>query len=157
MDRKIFGLILIIGAVVLIGAGCGGNKNSTNGGGQATENVALSTENENVNSTDIYGSAKEIAMPNALARELKSILGEACGEVKFTHQYALGGTSILVFVWKDKPTAEKLENAFKNGGYSIEVPGEALIVKKGNLVLAVSWVEEMDKQEIGIGGYQETD
>lgn len=155
MDKKIFSLVLLTGVLVLIGAGCG-NKNINNGQ-PASDNAALPAADENANSTDIYRSAKEIATPNALASELKSILSEACGEVKFTAKYGGGGIpATLVYVWKNKPTAEKLESAFKKNGYSIEVPGEALIVKKGNEVLSISWVEEMDNQEIGVGGYQET-
>lgn len=144
MNKKIFGIIFLAGVLVLMGAGCGGNEivspqTGTVGGEEEAK-------------TDLYGSAEEISSIDAIAGELKSILSEACGAVKLTEEYPPNPVSghMFVYVWRDKPTAEKLESAFKKYGYTIEASGEALIVKKGDIVIPVSWVEEMDSQEIGV-------
>jgi len=158
----VISLFLVFGAILLSGAGCS-NKEATDntGNNQNALNNALpgmpTGEGEEEGVKDIYGSAKEAAVPDALASELKSIFNEAYGAVKFTGllRNPAGGVGTYVYVWKNMTTAEKLESAFTNGGYSIEVPGDALIVKKGNLVLSVN--EEMESQEIGVLGYYETE
>lgn len=103
--------------------------------------------------TDYYGIAKEISAPGALTSEIKSILNDACGSVKLTavyNDFAGPGNNMYVYVWKNKPTAEKLESAFVKKGYTVESSGEALILKKDKLMIAVSWAEEIERQEIGI-------
>lgn len=101
---------------------------------------------------DIYGSTKEVAAPTALASEMKSILSEACGEVKLSEvlKDAVSNYDIYVYVWKNTPTTEKIENALKNSGYIVEVLGEVLIANKGNLNITVSWNEEVNSQKIAV-------
>jgi len=146
---KIFisGFALIFGALLLVGAGCSnksltddaGNQDALNDGGSG----APAGEGEE-NSADIYGSVEEIAAPAGLPSELKSLLSEACGEVKLTTlTYNLAGmnTDLMVYTWKNKPTEEKLMSLFKKNGYEVEtVLGETLLAKKGNLSVNVQWV-----------------
>lgn len=154
MHKKIFGAIFIlVGVLVLMSAGCVKNGPVSPTTTPNTGTGTLQGGGEEEEKTDLYGSAEEISPSNALASELKTIFGEACGGVKLTEEFLPTSVTghMLVYVWKNKPTAEKLENAFKKNGYEIEIGGEALIVKKGNIVLGISWVEEMDSQEIGVG------
>lgn len=98
---------------------------------------------------DIYGSAKEIAAPTGLASELKSILSGACGGAKLTilnYDFPVPGADMMVYVWKNKSTEEKLISAFEKNGYEIEMPGEILMVRKGNLFLTVDWASA-DREE----------
>lgn len=132
--------------------GMGGLSNFGGGIPGDGENTGLGNLPEE-ESKDLYASAKEISSPNAVASEVKSILGEACGGVKLTEVYpnASGpGNDMVVYVWKDKPTEEKLISAFEKEGYEMESPGSPLFVKKGNVEVVISWEEEMDSQEIGI-------
>lgn len=100
---------------------------------------------------DLYGSTQEIALPTGLASELKSIFSEVCEGAKLTtlnYNFPTRETDMLVYVWKNKPTEEKLISAFEKNGYEIEMPGDILIVKKGNTGLSVDWVYQMEEQEI---------
>ena len=148
------GFVLMLGAILLLGAGCAKEETVTPppSGGEIPTGYLPPVTDEDQNPADLYASAKEISSPTALAGELKSIFNEVCGGVKLKQEFmptAMTG-HMLVYVWKNEPTAEKLESAFESHGYSIELGGEALIVKKGTTLLAVSWVEEEESQEIGV-------
>ncbi|MFA5934299.1 MAG: hypothetical protein WC827_00200 [Candidatus Paceibacterota bacterium] len=106
---------------------------------------------------NIYGSIKEVVSPSAFASEIKSILSEACGGAKLSQvlKDPISGSDIFVYVWKNEPTAENLESSFGKKGYTIEMSGESLLVKKGNLVVSISWMEEVGSQEIGVMFYTE--
>lgn len=155
-----FGVLAIL---VLAGAGCAKEETVTpppaDGGvtigdvpGTGEPEVALPNPETGKNPADYYGKAKEITSSEALAGELKSIFSEACGAVKFTQEFLPNNVTghMLIYVWRDQPTEEKLESAFIKHGYSIELPGSPIFVTKGNLELAVSWEEELYKQEIGV-------
>jgi hypothetical protein len=74
---------------------------------------------------------------------LKSIFSEICGGVKLTildYNFPTQGVDTLVYVWKNKPTEEKLRNAFEKNEYVIEELGNGLLnVKKGNLYLTIDY------------------
>lgn len=132
MNKKIFSTIFILaGVLVLTGAGCG-NQNLTGVQQQANVNLpagnqeaadkidSIATESPN----KFYNSVEEIVAPTGLPSELKSLLSEACGEVKLTTlTYNLAGTNtdLLVYTWKNKPTEEKLMSLFKKDGYEVEM------------------------------------
>ena len=150
MNKKIFcATFFMAGAIVLLGVGCGSvpsvvtpNTNTETGtlGGGDEENG------------DIYGSAKDLVAPNALVSEVKSILSDACGQVKLTEllQDPTSKAEIWVYTWKNEPTEQKLINAFRKQGYVIDIPGEPLFVKKSDTTLVVSWAAEIGSQEIGV-------
>jgi len=88
-------------------------------------------------------------VPTGLASELKSIFSEVCGGAKLTtlnYNFPAQGADMLVYVWKNKPTEEKLKNAFEKNGYEIEESGEVLNLKKGGLYLTVDWASP-DREE----------
>ncbi|MFZ2038353.1 MAG: hypothetical protein WAV11_00205 [Minisyncoccia bacterium] len=109
-------------------------------------------DGDNEKPIDYYNSTKDITSLSSVANEVKTILGEACGAVKLKQvlKDPMSKADIFVYVWKEEPTAENLESSFVKNGYTIEMSGESLIVKKGDLAIAVSWVEEMASQEIGV-------
>ncbi len=100
----------------------------------------------------VYASAEEIAAPTGLPSELKSIFSEACGGAKLTtlnYNFPAQGADMLVYVWKNEPTEEKLISAFEKNGYKIEESGGGgmLYVKKGNNIsLVVDWASP-DREE----------
>ncbi len=154
MNKKI-GIILSIASVlVIVGAGCGSQSPSilSTDVNTGSDIVVADTEDK----TDIYASAQEISSTNSVANEVKSILKDACEAVKLTEvlKDPMSRSDIFIYVWKNEPTAETLENAFSKGGYSIDMSGEALLVSKGNTSLAVSWAEEIASQEIGVMIYE---
>lgn len=148
----------VLALLVLLGAGCAKEEIATPKpppGGEAVTppGTGVGTPpGEGEKNTDLYSSAREISSSKALAGELKSIFSEACGAVKFTEEFLPNNVTghMLIYVWRDKPTEEKLESAFIKHGYSIESPGSPIFVTKGNVELAVSWEEELYKQEIGV-------
>ncbi|MDP1759969.1 MAG: hypothetical protein Q8L01_00660 [Candidatus Woesebacteria bacterium] len=140
MDKRIAGVVFLAGVLVLAGVGCG-DKSST-----AVQKSATA------DSADRCGPTKEVAAPDALTGELKSILNEACGEVKLIANVEDNSAAAtdLVFVWRKKPTAEKLESAFKKRGYEMEIAGETLVATKGEVTLNISWTGETDCRKIGV-------
>jgi hypothetical protein len=101
---------------------------------------------------DPYGSAQEITAPIGLASELKSIFSEVCNGAKLTtlnYNFPAQGSDMLVYVWKNKPTEEKLRSALVKNGYEIEEGGfsEILFAKKeGKFSLIVDWASP-DREE----------
>ena len=152
---KIFisGFALIFGALLLVGAGCSnksltddaGNQDALNDGGPGVP----AGEGEE-DSADVYGSAEEIATPAGLPSELKSLLSEACGEVKLTTlTYNLAGmnTDLMVYTWKNKPTEEKLMSLFKKNGYEVETLVVGIFTAtKDRSFLTVDW-NSADREE----------
>jgi hypothetical protein len=66
----------------------------------------------------------------------------------------MSGSDIYVYVWKNRPTEEKMISAFEKNGYSIESPGEPLMAKKGETQIVVSWDAQVKEQEIGVMIYK---
>ncbi|MDP1629111.1 MAG: hypothetical protein Q8L57_00670 [bacterium] len=104
---------------------------------------------------DPYGSAQEIKVPTGsavgLASELKAIFSEVCGGAKLTtlnYNFPAQGADMLIYVWKNKPTEEKLRSALVKNGYEIEEGGfsDILFAKKGNLFLTIDWAS-LDREE----------
>ncbi len=139
MNKKIFGVIFVL-AGVLVFAGVGCSKNS----------ITDTQKQTNVNSTDLCDSAKEVEAPNELAKGLKKIFSEAGGEIKLINNIKQNSSAVdtLVYVWKNKPKAEKLENTFKKYGYKVEILGLIMIAKKGDITLSVSSTEGLECQEV---------
>lgn len=140
MNKKnIFIAFLLSGVLIVVCAGCGNKK---------LGDVQKQTD---ANTADICGSTKEISSSNSLTNELKSIFDEACGEAKLTEdiqQDSSEGT--LVFIWKNKPEADKLESVFKKHGYKIEISGESVIAAKDNTTLNISWIEGINCRKITV-------
>lgn len=151
MNKKMFGVAALVGVLVLMGAGCGSQNPANN------QNTADSNEGTqgSVN-TNEYGSAQEIATPNAVADELKSIISEACGGVKFTRatQDPLSKADLLVYIGKDEPTEAKLTNVFTKNGYNLDAPGEALMFSKGGKNFVITWANEPGSHEIVVMIYR---
>ena len=150
MNKKIGIVFLLVGVLLLVGVGCAKQAPavpSTN-----VNNGADTVVTDKNGKTDIYASAKDISSTNSVASEVKSILKDACGAVKLTDILIdpISKSDIFVYVWKDKPTTEKLESAFTKAGYISEFPGDILMVTKGSTNLAISWQEESESQEIGV-------
>ena len=119
------------------------------GDGENIETRTPQGEGQEKGQKDPYASAQGITAPTGLASELKSIFSEVCDEAKLTtlnYNFPVQGSDMLVYVWKNKPTEEKLTSAFEKNGYEIEMPGEILIVKKGGLSLTVDWASQ-DREE----------
>lgn len=146
---KIFAVFMLIsGAILLMGAGCGNqsvtdaeNKTDINppaAGQQIPDTVATESPDK------FYNSVEEIAAPAGLASELKSIFSAACDGAKLTtymRDFPAQGADELIYVWKNKPTEEELISAFLKNGYTIEESGGGgmLFVKKGDISLIVDW------------------
>ena len=158
MNTKIYGVALLLaGVLVFAGAGCG-NQNVIDAekqtgvnppvrGQQVPDTIATESPDK------FYNSVEEISSPNALAGELKSILGEACGGAKltiFNHNLPTQGTDELIYVWKNKPTEEALIGVFEKNGYKIEFSGGIGIAEKGNSTLSVDWYYQLEDHEIVI-------
>jgi hypothetical protein len=103
--------------------------------------------------TDLYTEAQAIAVPAGLPTELKAIFSEVCGSVKLTTdlQPNVMTGKMLVFVWKNKPTGEKIESAFIKAGYTVDLAGDLPFFKKGNVVIEVNWLDQIENQEIVVG------
>lgn len=140
MNKKIAGVVFLAGVLALVGVGC-----------DAKSPTAVQKQT-NTNPTDLCGPTKEVAAPDALTGELKSILNEACGEVKLIASVEDNSAAVtdLVFVWQKKPTAEKLESVFKKRGYKVEIAGEFLTAKKGEETLNISWTGDTDCRKLGV-------
>lgn len=138
MKKKFF--VLLCCSFFLF-AGCISQKDSENIGVSQNDGVA-----------DIYGSAKEVAMPSTEVKEIKSILAKVCGEVKFTENLMDPGSRspIWVYTWKKEPTEAALINSFQEKGYELVVDGEPLFVSKGGLTFIVSWDAEKADQQIAV-------
>lgn len=152
MNKKKSIVFLAIGVLLVFGTGCVKQGPTTPASNLEKETGKIVVDTDNNEKIDIYSSAKDISSTNPLAGEVESILKDACGAVKLTQvlKDPISKSDILVYVWKDKPTTEKLENAFIKNGYTAEILGETIIANKGTTILAISWLEEMDSQEIGV-------
>ena len=129
------------------------------GDGENIETRTPQGEGQEKGQKDPYASAQGITAPTGLASELKSIFSEVCGGVKLItvyNDFSGPGTDLFIYVWKNKPTEEKLINAFVKNGYEHEpgVSGGMFDVKKGSLALTVDWTSEEYQQEIGVQTYQ---
>ncbi len=140
MNKRIAGVVFLAGVLALAGVGCG-DKSST----AVQKSVAA-------DSAARCGPTREVAAPDALTGELKSILNEACGEIKLTVSAEDNSAAVtdLVFSCKNKLTAEKLESAFSKRGYKVEIAGESLTAKKGENALNISWTGEANCQRLGV-------
>ena len=120
------------------------------GDGENIETRTPQGEGQEKGQKDPYASAQGITAPTGLASELKSIFSEVCDEAKLTtlnYNFPVQGSDMLVYVWKNKPTEEKLISVFEKNGYELEMPGGILIVKKGNLVLSVDWSNQPEEEQ----------
>ncbi len=118
-------------------------------GGGDTGTGTIPGDGQEEEQTDPYGSAEETAAPAGLPSELKSIFSGVCGEAKLTilnYNFPAQGSDMLVYVWKNKPTEEKLTSAFEENGYELEGAGEILYLRKGNTILVVDWASS-DREE----------
>jgi len=144
MNKKTLGIILVVAVVAVVGVVYFVSQGGSKEGAEGIESENLPNGEEQGVSGDLYSSAKEVAAPTDLPSELTSILSEACGEVKLTdiaQDFSGSGGDLLFYIWKNKPTAEKLTSLFKENGYEVEtVLGETLLAKKGNLSVNVQWV-----------------
>jgi hypothetical protein len=154
MSKKTLGIILVVAVVAVAGVAYlvyqGGSKNGA--GGTGVGNLPGEGENTGIEipqggeqgaQKDPYSSAEEIAAPAGLPSELKSIFSGICGGVKLTildYNFPTQGVDTLVYVWKNKPTEEKLRNAFEKNEYVIEELGNGLLnLKKGNLYIVIDY------------------
>jgi len=150
MNKKIYGVaFFLVGVLVLMGAGCAKNEAASLASMPNTETGTP----QGAGNADLYNSAEEIAAPAGLASELKSIFSEVCGGAKLTtlnYDFPAQGADMLVYVWKNKPTEEKLISAFEKKGYELDGAGEILFFKKGNLTYTIDWAsaDRADGQEI---------
>ncbi|OGF20731.1 hypothetical protein A2316_02590 [Candidatus Falkowbacteria bacterium RIFOXYB2_FULL_38_15] len=150
MSKKFFSAIFVlVGVLMFAGAGCG--SKSLVDGEQTNNDPSVVNQDQGIPDTiatespdKFYNSVEEIATPAGLPSELKSILNEACGEVKLTDiagGFSDSGNNLLFYTWKNKPTAGKLISLFEENGYKVEtVLGETLLAKKGNLSVGVQWI-----------------
>ena len=145
MNKKIFGLVVILaGVLVFLGAGCANksitktpkeiNTNQTANNNPADANPAIANL-LSADSSDFCNSVAGVEAPNALAKELKLIFNEAGNETKFLANIPKDSQTgdTFIYILKNKPTTEKLENAFKKYGYKIEISGSVMVVAKNNL------------------------
>jgi len=142
-------LVLISGVIILMGAGCAKKGSVFPASTPKTGTVTSQRGEQGAGQKDPYSSAQEIVVPAGLVSELKSIFSEVCGGAKLTtlnYNFPGQGSNMLVYVWKNKPTEEKLKNAFEKNGYEIEESGEVLNLKKGSLYLTVDWASP-DREE----------
>ena len=138
--KKISIAFVLVGILVFLGVGCT-NKSLTNVQKQPVGD-----------STVLCDSAKEIKAPNDLAKELKSIFSEAGIEVKLTDNIQQDSSTgdTLVYVWKNKPDMEKLKSIFEKHGYKVEISGETLTAKKGDVILTIGLTEGLECQVINV-------
>lgn len=141
MNKKFLGIMFVLaGVLIFAGAGCG------------DKSVTDAEKQTNTNPTDLCDSTKEAPSSNDMANEIKLILNEAGAEVKLTSDFQKDSPNegLLVYVWEKKPTAEKIENAFRKHGYQTEISGGSLIATKINTILNISWIEEMNCKKINV-------
>lgn len=141
MYKKLFGVtFLLFGVLIFMGLGCGG------------KGLNKFQKQTNTNTADVCGPTKEVSSSNALAQELKAILNEAGAKVTLITDLAPDSPTegTLVFVWKEKPTAKNLENAFKKYGYKVEIVGESITAAKGNANFSINLAEGENCQKISV-------
>ena len=150
--------VLISGVIMLMGAGCVKKEPVSP---EPTSTTGIETPQgagQEAGQNNPYNSAEEIAAPTGLASELKSIFSEACGGAKLTtlnYNFLGQGFDMLVYVWKNKPTEEKLISVFEKNGYEIEESGTILLVKKKSLSIQVDWSNQLEEQQIVVLAGQE--
>lgn len=140
MNKRIAGVVFLAGVLALAGVGCGDKSPTAVQKSAAADSAAR------------CGPTKEVAAPDALTGELKSILNEACGEVKLVASADANSAAFtdLVFVWQKKPVAEKLKSVFEKHGYKVEITDESLTAEKGENALNISWTGEDNCQRLGV-------
>ena len=148
-----FRTICLLGVLAFVSVGCAKNSPVSTTSTTKTETGTPAEGIQKNGQSGVYGSAQEIAAPTGLPGELKSIFSEACGEIKLTtlnYDFPTPGADMLVYVWKNKPTEEKLISAFEKKGYKLDSAGEILFFKKNNLIYTIDWAsaDRAEGQEI---------
>jgi len=155
MDKKLLRIIFVVLVVVIAGGVylCSQKGFFSSKEGTVPDDTATETPQGEVQEGrgDIYASAEEVVALTGLANELKPIFSEACGGAKLislNRDFPAPGFDMMVYVWENEPTEEKLISAFEENGYELVMPGEILIFEKENIVVEVDWSYQREEQEI---------
>lgn len=141
MNKKILStLTVMVGVLALMGAGC------------SLKSLVNNKKPEVTNPSAACEAGKEIAAPNAQVKELKTILNEAGCDVILTEDTKLDSPiqGTLVFVWKNEPKPDKLERAFKNHGYKVEMSDAFITAQKADIILKISLADDKACKKISV-------